>query len=220
MHDRLYCAEIVLTLQYLHDHGVIHRSIRPESILLSSGGHVRMIAFDYAKRIKDRTFTLCGAPDYIAPEIIQGTGYGRGADWWAFGIMMYELLVGYPPFFAKTPFEVYQKILEANVSFGIVKLGHSEQLIRRLLKLNRKKRLGCGASGAEAVKNDAFFSANDGVDWSAVYEQQVVPPFVPELSGDADTRYFDLQPYDLFEMDASTDLTGEARQLWSKIPDS
>ena len=103
---------------------------------------------------------------------------------------------------------------------GIVKLGHSEQLIRRLLKLNHKKRLGCGASGAEAVKNDAFFSANDGVDWSAVYEQQVVPPFVPELSGDADTRYFDLQPYDLFEMDASTDLTGEARQLWSKIPDS
>ena len=87
-------AQLVLAVEYLHSHTVMHRQIRPETLLINTQGNLRLIGFDYAKVVPDRTFTMCGTPDYMSPEQLVGKGYGLGVDWWMVGITMFELLVG------------------------------------------------------------------------------------------------------------------------------
>ena len=132
---RFYLGELLLALEYLHEFGIVHRSIRPESVLFNPAGHVRLVGFDYAKKVEDRTFTFCGAPDYLAPvrvanrsihnfpdflkgdflcaialymcdasqEQLTAKGYGKAVDFWAFGVLCFELIMGYPPFYDKSP---------------------------------------------------------------------------------------------------------------------
>ena len=269
---RFYAGELILAVEYLHAHGVVHRSLRPESVLFTSTGHVRLVGFDYAKRVAEegstgggRTFTFCGAPDYVAPEMLADKGYGLSVDWWAFGVLLYELIMGYPPFCDVTPFKVYQKIIKGEVSFAggaVVKHvtsggawgggqqqqqqhHHQQQpggrkagassagsgvstkrvqerqavciLIRRLLKVDRRKRMGCGKKGSAAqVKADRFFGG--GMDWSALQEEQCVPPWVPKLAGDADLRHF--KPVTkMVGQDDAGEVEGEATKLFKKIAD-
>merc|ERR1719446_1112885 len=94
---KFYVAELVLALGYLHHHNIAYRDIKPENLLIDEEGHLRLTDFGFAKVIRDRTFTLCGTPEYLAPEIIQNIGYGISSDWWALGILTFELLAGYPP---------------------------------------------------------------------------------------------------------------------------
>lgn len=137
--------------------------------------------------------------------------------------MAFEMLFGYPPFFDKSPFLVYQKIAKGDFTFGVGGPAPAQgkaaphQLISKLLRVDRRKRLGSGPNGVEEVKSDRFFGAN--LDWRAVYEQQVVPPWVPELSGDADCRYFNVLPR-LIEGDSAADVEGEALRLFRKIEES
>jgi serine/threonine protein kinase len=108
---RFYAAEIVLALEYLHSLSVLYRDLKPENLLLTAAGHVKITDFGFAKVVADRTYSLCGTPEYLAPEIIQSAGHGRGVDWWALGILLFEMLAGFPPFYADTPNGIYQKIL-------------------------------------------------------------------------------------------------------------
>ena len=108
---RFYAAEIVLIFGFLHDSlGVIYRDLKPENLLLDARGHIKLVDFGFAKRVDDNeTYTLCGTPEYLAPEIIQTKGHGKGADWWALGILLYELLLGQPPWWDANPMKIYEK---------------------------------------------------------------------------------------------------------------
>jgi len=114
---RFYAAEVALAFEYLHGLGVIYRDLKPENLLLSAAGHVKIADFGFAKIVADRTYSLCGTPEYLAPEIIQSTGHSRGADWWAFGILIFEMLAGYHPFQGDSPSVMYARILEGTIEF-------------------------------------------------------------------------------------------------------
>ena len=91
---RIYAAEIVLVIEYLHQRHIIHRDLKPENLLVDKRGHLKLTDFGFAKTVTDKTWTMCGTPEYIAPEIIQGKGHDRAVDWWSLGILIFEMLVG------------------------------------------------------------------------------------------------------------------------------
>ena len=137
-----YSAEIVSALEYLHARNIVYRDLKPENLLLDKNGHLKITDFGFAKRLTDRTWTLCGTPEYLAPEIIQSKGHNKAVDWWALGVLIYEMLMGYPPFYDDNPFGIYEKILSGKVEWSRHVDTTAKDLIKKLLVPDRTKRLG------------------------------------------------------------------------------
>jgi len=167
---RFYLATIILALKFLHSYNVVYRDLKPENLLLDSQGYLRLTDFGFAKRVDDRTWTLCGTPEYLAPEIIRNEGHGKAADWWACGILCYEMLVGYPPFFDDTPYGIYEKILRGRIRWPPEVDPLSRELVRGFLHPDRSRRLGNLIGGSEDVLNHPWFR---GVDWEAVERKEI-----------------------------------------------
>ncbi|KAF8337569.1 kinase-like domain-containing protein [Cantharellus anzutake] len=189
---RFYLGCIVLALRYLHRYNIIYRDLKPENLLLDHRGYLRITDFGFAKVVDDRTWTLCGTPEYLAPEIIEQRGHSKAVDWWACGILTYEMLVGYPPFFDEHPFGIYQKIVRGRVYWpNELDLG-SKEFIKAFLNHDRSQRLGNLKGGAEDVLNHPWF---EGVDWVALENGYIEAPLVPQVMSADDTRNFVRLPY-------------------------
>ncbi|XP_069915087.1 microtubule-associated serine/threonine-protein kinase 3 isoform X1 [Oryctolagus cuniculus] len=202
---RMYFAETVLALEYLHNYGIVHRDLKPDNLLITSLGHIKLTDFGLSKIglmsmaanlyeghiEKDaREFVdkqVCGTPEYIAPEVIFRQGYGKPVDWWAMGVVLYEFLVGCVPFFGDTPEELFGQVVSDEIVWpeGDDALpADAQDLITRLLRQSPLDRLGTG--GAHEVKAHAFFWA---LDWAGLLRHKA--EFVPQLEAEDDTSYFD-----------------------------
>ncbi|XP_005156015.2 microtubule-associated serine/threonine-protein kinase 3 isoform X3 [Danio rerio] len=202
---RMYFAETVLALEYLHSYGIVHRDLKPDNLLITSMGHIKLTDFGLSKiGLMNMTTNLyeghiekdtrefidkqvCGTPEYIAPEVILRQGYGKPVDWWAMGIILYEFLVGCVPFFGDTPEELFGQVVSDEIIWpdGDDALPvDAQDMITRLLNQSPLERLGTG--GAPEVKQHMFFS---GLDWNGLLRQKA--EFIPQLEGEDDTSYFD-----------------------------
>lgn len=193
--SRFYAAEICLALEYLHSKNFVYRDLKPENLLIDQDGHIKITDFGFAKEVTEqygyRTWTLCGTPEYLAPEIIQSKGHGKAVDWWALGILIYEMLAGYPPFYDRNPFGIYQKILKGRLTFPAHFDVNARDLVKKLLEKDRTQRYGCLIGGADDIKNHAWFK---GVNWTACQERKMTSPYKPSVKSADDTSCFDKYP--------------------------
>ncbi|XP_041060485.1 microtubule-associated serine/threonine-protein kinase 3 [Carcharodon carcharias] len=202
---RMYFAETVLALEYLHNYGIVHRDLKPDNLLITSMGHIKLTDFGlsriglmnmttnlYEDHIEKDTREfidkqVCGTPEYIAPEVILRQGYGKPVDWWAMGVILFEFLVGCVPFFGETPEELFGQVVSDEIIWPegeeILPL-ETQDLISRLLRQNPRDRLGTG--GALEVKQHNFFMQ---LDWNGLLRQKA--EFIPQLESEDDTSYFD-----------------------------
>ncbi|KAJ6255356.1 non-specific serine/threonine protein kinase [Anaeramoeba flamelloides] len=187
----LYSAEIILGLEHLHKMDIIYRDLKPENLLLDEEGHIKITDFglvktDLNKKFGGKTNTFCGTPEYVAPEILKEEEYNFTVDWWSFGILLFEFLVGIPPFFSQDRQELYKKILYAELKLPFFLRDDAKDLITKLL--NRDKENRFGANGAEEIKNHEFF---EGVDWDKLYNKEYKPEFIPKIKEIDDITNFD-----------------------------
>jgi len=186
-----YACEIVLAFEYLHGLSIAYRDLKPENILIDKHGHIKLTDFGFAKELHEKTYTLCGTPEYLAPEILQGRGHDKGVDWWALGILIYEMIAGFPPFYDENPHQIYQKILSGRIEFSHAFSRRTKDLIKKLLQADLRKRYGCLRGGADDIKRHKWFT---GVDWGLVYRKEIPPPWVPRVNSIDDTHFFQKYP--------------------------
>ncbi|PGH09976.1 AGC/PKA protein kinase [Blastomyces parvus] len=190
---QFYAAEIVLILEFLHNvHGIAYRDLKPENILLDADGHLKLVDFGFAKEIWSReTYTLCGTPEYLAPEVIHNSGHGLAVDWWALGVLIYEFIVGQPPFWDPNPMRIYEQIVEGRLRFPVNMPPAAQDIVSQLCKTNPSERLGHIRGGSARVKQHPFFK---GVSWDDIYHRRMKGPIVPRVDSPIDAGNFEDYP--------------------------
>ncbi|XP_049332104.1 serine/threonine-protein kinase N1b isoform X2 [Astyanax mexicanus] len=188
-----YAACVVLGLQFLHDNKIVYRDLKLDNLLLDTDGFVKIADFGLCKEgmgFGDRTSTFCGTPEFLAPEVLTDSSYTRAVDWWGLGVLIYEMLVGESPFPGDDEEEVFDSIVNDEVRYPRFLSTEAISLMRRLLRRNPERRLGSTERDAEDVKKQPFFR---NIDWEALLQRKVVPPFVPSLGGREDVSNFDAE---------------------------
>lgn len=186
-----YASQIAAIFEYCHSKNIVYRDLKPENILINVDGYVKLTDFGFAKVIEHRTYTLCGTPEYIAPEVLLNKGHGKPVDWWTLGILIYEMIVGYPPFVDEDPMHIYQKILSGKIVFPKLFDKNAKALVKKLLTADLGKRYGNLKNGVDDIKQHKWFK---DLDWNHLLEKQLPAPFKPPVKGEGDTSMFDDYP--------------------------
>lgn len=189
---KFYLAELALALDHLHHLGIIYRDLKPENILLDSQGHIKLTDFGLSKESLEEeklTFSFCGTVEYMAPEVVSRKGHNTAADWWSYGVLMFEMLTGSLPFQGANRKETMAMILKAKLGMPQFLSPEAQSLLRVLFKRNPANRLGADPTGTDSLKKHPFFAS---IDWDKLYKREVQPPFKPVLHR-SDTFYFDQQ---------------------------
>jgi len=210
--SKFYAAELTLAIDHLHSKGIIHRDLKPENILLDGKGHIALTDFGFSKEdVHDNSSkTVCGTMEYMAPEMISGSGHGKSVDWWCLGILLFDMLTGNPPFQSKNRATLQNKILKEKIKLPNYLTSEACSLINGLTQKDPKKRLGCGPAGAQAIKNHQFFRQ---ITWKKLMTKEVAPPFQPEIRrGKLDSSNFDNAYTKLPPIDSPNEVTLTASQ--------
>ena len=196
---QFYAAQVILAIEHLHSHGIVYRDLKPENVLIASDGNLKLTDFGFAKKLNnnsDSTYTFCGTPEYLAPEIIGaiGSGYTRAVDWWAVGVLIYEMVFGRPPFYHDNHLKLYDMIVKEAVVYPKDANPVLVDLLEQLLEKNPTKRLGALKDGPRAIKEHPWF--RDQIKWEHIAQRTVRPPYRPRVSGPGDASNFDKYPED------------------------
>ncbi|KAL4451289.1 hypothetical protein ABPG77_009361 [Micractinium sp. CCAP 211/92] len=188
---RFYAGCVVLGLEYMHDRGIAWRDLKPENLLIDTAGYLKITDFGFAKKIPQgaKTFTLCGTPEYLAPELVTQSGHGKAVDWWAVGVLIYEMVAGYPPFYQEDRVAMFRAICSTDFKFPSHFSKELRDLIKRFLVRATSRRLGCMPGGTAEVKQHPWFR---GFDWDALAQRRLKAPYIPKVSGPADASNFDV----------------------------
>ncbi|GBP06915.1 cAMP-dependent protein kinase catalytic subunit [Eumeta japonica] len=184
---QFYASQVVLALEYLHHLGVIHRDVKPENILLNEKGYLKLADFGLCKMLKKRTWTLCGTPEYLAPEIILSSGYNAGVDWWALGILIYEMNASFPPFYSSNPMKLYEKITDGHYKCPETMSKNCRGIVKGLLQVDNTKRLGSLKGGTYDIKSHPWFHE---IKWQDILLQRLEAPYIPVCKSQGDTTNF------------------------------
>lgn len=162
--------------------------LKPENLVLTNTGYLKVTDFGFAKIVPNKTFTLCGTPDYLAPEIVTGQGHGKGVDWWTLGILIYEMLASFPPFFDDEPMMTYRKIIQGKFKYPRYLSAQSKDLISKLLKPKATKRLGIIKGGTRMIREHPWFGS---FNWEQLQKQTMNPPIKNKVKSPKDLSNFD-----------------------------
>ena len=186
---KFYMSQILLAIEYLHNNGYIYRDLKPENILIDKDGNIKLTDFGLCKMLlgeQNTTDTLCGTPEYLAPEIFKKKSYTKCVDWFSFGILLYEMICGNLPFKLKNR-KIEDSVYQMKIEYPEKMSLEARDTIGKLLEIEPEKRLGYNSS--EEIKNSSFFK---DMDFNKVYNKEYRPPFKPKLNGDLDLKYFDI----------------------------
>ena len=188
---KFYIIEIILAIEFLHKNNMLYRDLKPENIMVDSNGHIKLTDFGLSKmftKTKEKAFTICGTPQYLAPEILSDDGYDNSVDWWSLGCVMYEMLVGKAPFKIPKGSYLSADLYKKKISIPEYVTPEAKDLISKLLIPNPKNRLGYGKDGAQKIKDHPYF---EGINWKDAWDRKLEPPLVPQLKSETDLSYFD-----------------------------
>lgn len=185
---KFYAAHIVLGFECMHNKNYVYRDLKPENLLLGVDGYLKITDFGFAKKIRGRCWTLCGTPEYLAPEIVSNKGHGMGVDWWTLGILIYEMLASFTPFYHDDFMKMYAKIAKGRFKCPSHLTKHAREIIKDFLQTVPTKRLGVVKGGSKLIKKHKWFS---GFQWDLLLAKELPAPIIPSVRNPFDTSNFD-----------------------------